>query len=124
MIESALLLTKNYEELQEVLLKASKDYADFSKTFRESIKEGTFVDVKDKYNKWRLGTVKSISASGMVGIHFDGWDPKWDEVFSLRWRLKRNGILGNRNEKRETTASQDPHGKVHRPRHRLKAIHF
>lgn len=83
MIETALSWTKNTEELQLVFTKSLKDYSEFSKNFRDNLKSGQFVDVKDSYNKWRLGVVNSVSAAGEASIHFDGWDSKWDEVSSL-----------------------------------------
>lgn len=73
-------ISKNHEAIQELFKKASADLVEFNKGFRERlVTPGTFLDVKDNSNKWRLAWVISVE-NKIAKIRFDAWSTKWDEV--------------------------------------------
>jgi len=42
---------------------------------------GRYLDIKDRYNIWRVSKIISKSKNELdIIVHFDGWLKKWDEV--------------------------------------------
>jgi len=50
-------------------------------------KLGSFVDIYDSNNSWRVGRIEEINQNGIFKVNFDGWNHNWDEVKFTKYKL-------------------------------------
>jgi hypothetical protein len=59
-----------------------QEYVNLLKQFNpvKTYKIGTYVDVMDANNSWRVGKIEEINKEEICKFVFDGWSRYWDEV--------------------------------------------
>jgi len=53
-----------------------------------------YLDVRDTLGKWLAAVVTRINEDGSIDVHYDGWDPKWDETVPSEFFSSRLADFG------------------------------